>query len=235
MKKNVFLFLGLLVSVATFAQEITPKQVIENYITAIGGKERIAEIKDITSSMSSEVQGQTMQMFIQKKSPDKLFNTVTLDGMGEVNKTVCDGKRAVSSSMGNTQELDSTALESAKKQASIVPELLYLEGDNEKMLAFAGKEDINGKSCYKLTITVNGKSINEFYSTETGLKVRTLAVAETPMGETTVIVDYDDYREVAGVKFPYVMKQDLGMISFDLKVTDIKVNQGLNDVLFSVE
>jgi hypothetical protein len=55
------------------------------------------------------------------------------------------------------------------------------------------------------------------------------------MGKMKITIDYADYKQVGAVKFPHSLKQDMGMMAFELKATDIKVNSGLEDVLFEVK
>jgi hypothetical protein len=58
---------------------------------------------------------------------------------------------------------------------------------------------------------------------------------ESPMGKMSITIDYEDYKEIGGVKFPHIMKQDMGMAAFGLKVKEIKVNSGLADALFEIK
>ena len=50
------------------------------------------------------------------------------------------------------------------------------------------------------------------------------------MGQTmTMPTLYSDYQEVEGVKFPFTVSQSMGPQSFVFEVTDIQVNQGVED------
>jgi zinc protease len=42
-------------------------------------------------------------------------------------------------------------------------------------------------------------------------------------------VDYSDYRDVSGIKFPYRINDDQGQVDLDMTVQSIKVNAGLGD------
>jgi len=44
-----------------------------------------------------------------------------------------------------------------------------------------------------------------YFQTQTGLLVRQVRYADTPVGMVPTQVDYSDYREVAGVKLPFKM------------------------------
>ena len=77
--------------------------------------------------------------------------------------------------------------------------------------------------------------MTEFFDTENGLKLRTLITQESPMGPMTQITDYEDYREVEGMMFPFMIKQQVGPQAIDMEVETIEINQGLDDDVFKVE
>jgi hypothetical protein len=55
------------------------------------------------------------------------------------------------------------------------------------------------------------------------------------MGKMKITIDYADYKQVGSVKFPHLLKQDMGTMAFELKASEIKVNSGLEDALFEVK
>ena len=65
----------------------------------------------------------------------------------------------------------------------------------------------------------------KLYSIATGLRIREARTQEGPQGKAVVNVDYSDYREVGGVKFPHEMKVPLqpGMdLIFKTTALDVK-------------
>ena len=89
--------------------------------------------------------------------------------------------------------------------------------------------------CHSIKIINATGEAKEFYEVVSGLKKRQINDAETPMGKMTITIDYADYKQVGSLKFPHSLKQDMGMMAFELKATDIKVNSGLEDSLFEVK
>jgi hypothetical protein len=88
------------------------------------------------------------------------------------------------------------------------------------------KVDVNGEACYAIEIPKAGSDpVVKLYSIATGLRIREARTQEGPQGKTVVNVDYSDYREVGGVKFPYEMKVPLqpGMdLIFKTTALDVK-------------
>lgn len=231
MKKLIIAFIVLL-NFNTFAQDPTPKAIIEKYLEAIGGQTAIKEVKDFYLEMSGEMQGMNLKMITQKKQPGKLYLSVTLDGMGEVNKTIFDGEKGTMVAMGNAVEISGKEAEALKAQKNIIGELEYLQ-DLEK-LKYIGKEGVEGVDCYLLEVSTSAGISKEYYEVATGLKKRQIMDTETPMGPTTIISDFNDYKAVNGVKFPNKIKQDMGMMAFELSVVELKTNSGIADSVFEI-
>jgi len=51
----------------------------------------------------------------------------------------------------------------------------------------------------------------------------------------TIPTGYSDYQEVEGVKFPFMMTQSMGPQSFEFKVSEILINEGVSEEDFKVE
>ena len=51
----------------------------------------------------------------------------------------------------------------------------------------------------------------------------------------TIPTIFSDYREVEGVKFPFMISQSMGPQSFEFKVSEILVNEGVSEGDFKVE
>jgi zinc protease len=230
--KKIFLALYLLFNLPLFAQDITPQVVIEQYIAAIGGKAAVSAITDVMMEMEGELQGQKMTMLVQKKKPSKFYTTMVVDGFGEVNHTVFDGTKGKMTNMGQEQVIEGEEASGLKAQAEIISEMTYFKDFSQ--LKYAGTELVEGVKCHVIKInTLSGES-TDYYEIETGMKKRQIINVNTPMGASKVTQDFSDFREVNGVKFPYKLKQDMGIMAFELIIKNIKANINPADEIFSV-
>lgn len=211
---------------------LTADKVIENYINAIGGKEKLIKIRDVSTNMSAKVQGMEVTGIRQQKTPNKLKMSMKIASMGmEVLKIVSNGNKATFSAMGNTQELTGKELESTKAMNTLFPELYYDQIGVTRTLK--GTEKINGSDTYVIELTLPGGSkTTEYFEINSGLKVRQILVGETNGQTVSQTTDFGDYREVSGVKFPYLLSTSFGPQVVDLKVTSIELNKGLGDEVF---
>ncbi|RFS13390.1 hypothetical protein [Emticicia sp. C21] len=232
MKKISLFVSALLISTLSFAQ--TAEEVINNYVTAIGGKDAIAKIKDLSMTFTGEAQGANLEILIQKKSPNKFLQSVSVTGMGEVQKQVCDGTKVRASGMQGSEDItDPEKVKAVAMQAVIVPEAEYTAMGAK--LTYVGKEKVNNADAYKLDVTIGSVKMTEFYDAATGLKVRQVITAETPMGAQTITSDYTDYKAINGVKFAHKLSQDLGMMQLALTASKIEANTNLADTLFEIK
>jgi zinc protease len=214
-------------------QGITASAIIDSYIRAIGGAEKLKAINDQTIKMATEMQGMTIELTSISKAPGKV-SVVTSVGGNPMQKQIFDGEKGVITAMGQKMVLTGKQLADMKMQAKMNPELEY------EQLGFtaelAGMEDINGKPSYKVQITgPDGYAKTEYFDAESGLKMRTVSSQDTQMGPVTVTISYGDYREIDGLKFPFSVKQQAGPQALDMKVVSVEVNTGVSDDVFKIE
>jgi len=101
------------------------------------------------------------------------------------------------------------------------PELNYLNGG----VSLEGIEDIDEKKAYKIKISDAKYS---FYDVETGLKLKDVQTQEAQGQQISTSITYDNYKEVSGILFPFSLSQTAGPQTFDFKVKEIKVNEGIS-------
>ncbi len=220
-------------SVVEIPAGLTGADVVKNYINAIGGEAAMKNISDITIEMSASVQGMVIEMITQQKAPSKIRSVMSMGG-NVMQEQVFDGERGMMRGMQGTMEMEGEMLDQMKTQATMNPELTYQERGYS--LVLEGVENVEGNPAYKVNITSPREiTITEFFDVESGLKVRTVISQDTPMGPMTQTTDYNDYREVGGLMFPFLMRQQAGPQAFDLEVKSIEINQGLDDEVFNVD
>jgi zinc protease len=211
---------------------VTIDQVINKYIDAVGGKEKMLQIKDETIKLTGTMQGMNIVVTISRKAPNKFYQLVDF-GMGQ-QKTVFDGVKGKTSAMGQEQELSGDQLESIKVEAEMNAILDYAKYGIKPELT--GMEKINDKDAYKVTLTMpSGKKSTQYFDVANGLLVRQITTAETPQGNFTSSIDMEDYRDVQGMKVPYKMIQSTPMGSIELNMSSVEINKGLDDSVFEVK
>jgi zinc protease len=227
-KVEQFDYYGNPVKAMEAPMDLSAKEVIATYIKAIGGKEKILAIKDISMKSGMTMQGMTFEINVKQKAPNKM-SVETLMGGNVMSKQVFDGKKAaVKSPMGN-QELTGSDLEDMKIQSTMHAELFLEEMGVKVELKGADKVDEN--AVWKVQVTSPaGKVSVDYYDQKSGLKLKSVA----QQGQMSIATTYSDYREVEGVLFPFMMNQTVGPQSFDVITSAIEVNTGIDDSVFKL-
>jgi zinc protease len=169
----------------------------------------------------------------QKKVPNKVLMSIKAQGM-EVQKTVSNGAKATMSAMGQSQQIEGKQLEATTLVEALNLELSYDKLGIKKQLA--SLEQINGKDAYKVEFTLpGGDKFYDYYDATTGLRLRRVSTLDTPQGSINRTTDYDNYKEVNGVKFPFTISQAAGPQQIKMEVQSIEINKGLPDEIFEVK
>jgi zinc protease len=228
MKKILF---ALLISSTTFAQSISPQEVLEKYFTAIGGKENMSKVNTFYGVATTTVMGQSMETIESKKAPNK-FSSIVDQGGVELAKVIFDGSKAQITQMGNTQLIEGDGAKAMLTQALIFPEQLYLEKDIT--LGSEPNEKHGDEDCYVISVTgIPGlTTVKEYYSISSGLKVK--QAIDSPNGSVSVI--FSDYKDYApGIKFANKLVQEAMGMTIEKVYSEIQVNSTIADTDFEIK
>jgi len=209
-------------------QGLTASTVIDNYLKAVGGKDKINDIKDMSYTAKGEVQGQGIELSNKYKTPNHMLQSITLTSSNQVvQKVVVNGDSVSVSSMGQEQKVGPESRARIKESATPFPELQYSNPGYQLTLEpMIAKVDDN--NAYVVTVSSkSGSEVKEYFDVNTGLKLK--KESSTSQGPSTTT--YSDYKEVDGIKFPYSETISSG-VDIPLKVTDVKINSGLTDADF---
>jgi zinc protease len=128
-------------------------------------------------------------------------------------------KGAYANQQGQRKDFEGEKLKEMQAMAYTFPELLLA---NNKDLVLKGIESVNGSDAYALTI---GKK-TMMYDVKSGLKVAE-SVEQEQGGQTmTQVTNFNDYKEVKGIKFPYNVVMNVGM-ELEFVTQDVKINEGV--------
>jgi predicted Zn-dependent peptidase/outer membrane lipoprotein-sorting protein len=212
---------------------MTAETVIDNYLKAIGGKVAMEQVKDVQTMMELSTMGQSLDAKISQKAPNKFKMTMKMQGQ-VFQEQVYDGTNGAMSGMMGNKKLEGEELKALAEQATMFTELDYAK--NGYTLEMKGIESIDGAEAYKvLVVSPSGSKSTDYYSKETGLKIRSISSLESPQGAVTQTVDYSDYKATKGVLMPHKMTQTTGPQSIIMTVKEVKINEGISDDEFKID
>ncbi len=189
---------------------VTAESVIDKYLEALGGKDKISAVTSLKQTATAEVQGMQISQIVQVDTKKGMALKLTMMGPQEVARITITKDKVVASSMGQEQELPENIAAAMKGDLEIVPEAYYAE--NGTKLVLDGVSRVNDEEAYKVSVNRGGVKIIDYFSVASGLKVKS---ESTEFGE----VVYSDYTEYEGLKFPSVMTVNSPQMPVTLKMT----------------
>lgn len=209
-------------------KDMSAKDVVDNYLKAAGGADKIKSIKDFSYTAKGNVQGQGIELIYKYKSPDRILSTISLTASNTVvQKELVNGDSVSVMAMGQPQQVDDATKKLIKEEAIPFAELQFSNPGYELTLA-PMLANVDGEDAYEVIISSgSGHTIKEYFDATTGLKIKkTLSTSQGPSSTT-----YSDYKELNGIMIPY-SETIITSVEIPLKVTDAKIDSGLTDADF---
>ncbi|SMO55929.1 M16 family metallopeptidase [Flavobacterium nitrogenifigens] len=203
-------------------KDISAKAVFENYIKAIGGEQAVTAVKTLYMNGSTTIpQAPTPLTFTSKlDSRGKMMVSLSMGTMNLM-KQVVNEKGAYVEQQGQRKNLEGDDLAEMKANAAPFEELQLAKRTD---LRVEGIEPINGSDAY---VIKDGKT-KYYYDVKSGLKTAESKVREQAGKSVEQITNFNDYKEVKGVKVPFNLVQNVGF-ELDIKMSDIKINEGVSE------
>lgn len=245
MKMKLILIIPLLFFLITFTDcstsqqqtietdpvNITAQAVLNRHIAVIGGKESFENMTDKTTVMSGTAGDELIRIMILQKNPNKLYQELQA---GEMKQTIIYNGTKGTMIVGEEQiNIEDKELERLKYDA-----VLHLPLDPEGhgiKTELQSNVQVDSIDCYKVIYTLpSGLKWFQYYSSESGLKIKEVKEIETTQGVFEQETYYSDYKEVDGLKFPHTIKQYFGIQELDLQVISIEINSVVEDEIFEI-
>ncbi|HMT07777.1 MAG TPA: c-type cytochrome [Pyrinomonadaceae bacterium] len=200
----------------------TIDQILAKYESALGGKEKLAMIKNRTvNALRLEPDGKTIEPETVTQS-GKNFRVETKYG-NYVVAEIFDGKSVTKTAGGSAIELKPDEAEQIKREAQ-----LFANADLKAVYAkldYRFMDKLDGREVYLVLGTLADNSRERlFFDVATGLLVRRIATTPTVLGAFQYQVDYSDHKDFGGVKLPVSTRFAVPAISWTRKILDVKTN-----------
>lgn len=240
-----FLFIAIIMISAGTAMSQTVDEVVDTYVEAIGGKEKLKNLQTIYMETVSVMQNGNEMTSKLWKVNDKLLRREINFGMGSMTSVITD-KEGWNSNPRNGNKFEPVTPEALKMQQAELdcpgPLVDYkAKGHTAELL---GKETVEGTECYIVKLTLkNGKDLTYYIDTKNYYIIRMKTKGGAGMGrpgggganaDTELIIDYSDYRKTPdGYVFPYATTR-VGM-GASTNVEKIEVNKPVDPKLYKAE
>jgi hypothetical protein len=215
------------------AAQLTAQQVLAKYAQAIGSKEAAEKITTrIFKGQQLAANGQAAELELIYAGQDKVLSTVKLP-QGEM-VTAISGAAGWLKNPREQRAMDSVELARFKNFAASLDPLPLREP--YPRLNYGGVSKVGEREAYVLRMmTPDRKRVQFYFDAQSGLLLRRVMTTETLLGLDPEQLDYEDYREVDGVKVPFTIRVTYldNFFSATRKFTEIKHNAAVDDAKFA--
>lgn len=229
--KNVFKTITLaVIAMMAFTQNSTAQTVddiITKYVNAIGGEDRINNIKTLRLSVNAEY-GIQIKGTVYQKMPNLIRIDVVFQGVNMTQKAY-DGTTAWSKNpmAGGDKAQKSDAEETLEASEDVFPSPLYKYQEHKYKPTLEGQDVIEGVACYKIKVTSpSGADSYYFIDSENYVPIMIRSFLRSGEGKGKAIETYlSDYQEVEGVMLPFTSAQKIdGQDAGSFTITKAEVN-----------
>ncbi|MFL2638668.1 MAG: M16 family metallopeptidase [Flavobacteriaceae bacterium] len=207
---------------------ITANFVINKYLKAIGGLEKLKSVNTISIKYEGDAMGASI-ISEEKKRNDMTSNSTLMNG-NLMMKMVVSNESAFVKQGANKMDLPKNFHDDLKNSLAVFPEISLLNNPNIK---FIGKEIIDETEVYAIELVGEVISFKFLYDVYSGLKIR--EISTTNMGGQTQVQEskFGDYLDFNGILFPTQKSQSLGPQSIEMKLVDVVLNPTFSEEDFN--
>lgn len=212
------------------AATVTPDQIAEKYLTAVGGADAIKKIDSRVMKGAILFGGNETPIELYTKAPNKRVSISHMGGRESI--TAFDGTVGwTGSSTAGRQMSDAeaggAALDAEFSLALRLKELF-------PQLRRGRPEQVNGVDCEVLQgARPGGIAVRLDFDKQSGLLLRMVRTTANSMGRMPVQIDYADYKEFDGVKVPlrWTLARPNGR--FTIQIKEVQDNVPVDDTRFT--
>ncbi|MBS1526271.1 MAG: hypothetical protein JST19_11510, partial [Bacteroidetes bacterium] len=211
-------------------KSVTATSVLKAYFDAIGGVERVKDIKDLTTASEGSIQGTQIVRTNKYQMPDKFAQDINVPQFGNAvfMHIAINGDSVIIIQRGRKQKVGPEK-SAVKARYQLFPELNF--GQAGYTMKLDDKYSvINGALAYLITVSQpDGLNVKYFYDVKTGLKIAQYAVAPN-----STHMEFSDYRDInTGVKIPFAEVNSIVGFPINYKITSATANTNISADTFN--
>jgi photosynthetic reaction center cytochrome c subunit len=209
----------------------TADQIVDKYIAAVGGDEAIRKVTTRQAKGVVIANGTETPIEFFMKAPNLRLSISQNPSGGSY--TAFDGSAGWMGSTGHAAR----PMSPAESWAAGIDAEFALPLRIKEMfpqLRRGRPETINGTECEVLSGTAEGHPpVRLYFDAKSGLLVRLVRYADTPMGRNATQIDYSDYRESGGIKIPFRWTLSRPVARFSIQLSEVKSNVAIDSAKFA--
>lgn len=212
----------------------TADEVIDKYVTALGGKEKILSLKSVKKVGSLNVQGMDVSVTVTRVQGVGSRNDISVPGMGEGFQVVNPIKGWDFMPFMGQASPEEVSVDKLKSSFSLLDIQGSLVNYKEKgsQVEMSGKEKVENAECYKLKLTDKQGVISTlFIDSKSNYLIKSIITAKSSNGDINTELSFGDFKKTdEGYIFPFSEVMERGTIIF----TSIETNKPVDEKIFTV-
>ena len=212
----------------------TVAETLNKYVEAVGGKAAIAKMQTIVLKGSREAsQNRNWPIEVTVKGTDKYLVTATTP-QGVIQQSLNGDAGWIKNNQG-ARAMSPGEVESARRSWSEIFGIIKVAGPSPGMTVGRGQK-IGDRETYVIDERSAASTTRFYFDKETGLLLRKYVLTNTVLLPIPEQIDYEDYRDVDGVKVPFTVRISAidTFNSSTRRFTEIKFNLPVDDSRFNM-
>jgi len=211
--------------------QVTADQILEKYVAAIGGADAMKKVTSRAMKGKVLAGGNETPIDVITKAPNMRVS-ITHNANGD-SFTAFDGTAGWLGTTGRAAR-EMSAAESAAAGLDAEFYLGLRVKELFPQLRRGRPETVAGAECEILNGTAPGRpAVRLYFDKNSGLLLRMVRYADTPMGRNPTQIDYADYRDADGVKIPFRWTLSRPNARFTIQIAEVKSNAAVEDGRFA--
>lgn len=211
----------------------TVEEILNKYVEALGGKAAIAKLQTSVLKGSREAsQNRSWPVEVTVKGTDRYLVTATTP-QGVIQQSLNGNTGWIKNNQG-VRAMDPGEVESAKRSWWEIFGVIKV-GPSPGMRVGRGQK-IGDRETYVIEVRSAASTERFYFDKETGLLLRKYVLTNTLLLPIPEQIDYEDYRDVDGVKVPFAIHISAidTFNSSTRRFTEIKFNLPVDDSMFNM-
>jgi hypothetical protein len=210
----------------------TADDILNKYIAALGGQAALDNLKTrVMKGTYAAASGLTATYEVDQAAPDR-FHVVFTTPQGTMERGF-NGSAGWEKNPRGVMDMPSDQLAQTKAAVGMFSDIKLKEQFTRMNVR---KDKLDGKDVYVIVgTTAAGRRERLYFDAESGLLLRRTTATQTPVGVIPQEVNFEDYRDVDGVKVPFTIRTvtiDAGSTA-TRKYTEIKANAPVDESIFN--
>jgi hypothetical protein len=212
----------------------TVQQVFDKYVAAVGGAEAAAKFQtQVVKGTREASQGRAWPFEATSKGPDKFLMAVEVTDFGTVSQAV-NGASGWVKNPRTQRALSPPELADLKYAAGLFEVVKFKPTPTMRV---GGHRKVGERDAIVVSDRPSeGISRRYFFDAQTGLLLRITTLTDTLLNPIPEQIDFEDYRDVDGVKVPFLVRLSNidTFYSYTRKITEVKHNVPVDDKRFDM-